>query len=82
MSVATKHRYRVGQTVQFTPRARTPVERQVRAEQDVDPRGGYTVTRLLPATGFDLQYRIKAGSGLERVVTEDELSPGFLAAPR
>jgi hypothetical protein len=39
--------------------------------------GTYKVMRLLPPTGMDNQYRLKAvKSGQERVVREDEISAG------
>lgn len=60
------HKFTVGQKLAFSPgrfehhQALGPVE----------------VTRLLPAEGPELQYRVKnLGSGHERVVRESQLNP-------
>jgi hypothetical protein len=64
------HKFNIGQTVQCLPRGRTIADRQIRLDQNER----YTVSRLLPLSGFDPQYRIQAvSSGRERVVMEDEL---------
>ncbi len=66
----TRHKFSIGQKVKCLPRGRTMADRQVR----LDPNERYTVSRLLPLSGFDPQYRIQAvSSGRERVVMEDEL---------
>jgi len=65
-----RHKFSIGQKVKCLPRGRTMADRQVR----LDPNERYTVSRLLPLSGFDPQYRIQAvTSGRERVVMEDEL---------
>lgn len=60
------HKFAVGQKLAFSPS---------RFEHQQAP-GPFEVTRLLPAEGADLQYRVKhAGNGQERVVRESQLSP-------
>jgi len=61
----SKHKFRVGQHVNYTP-----------FSSGVVASGrGYEVLRLLPANGGQMQYRIKAASELfERVVNENELA--------
>ena len=61
-----QHKFKVGQTVHLMPNR---LERHV-------PGGVYTVQRLLPVEGRDLQYRVKhAQDGHERVVNEAQLRP-------
>jgi hypothetical protein len=59
------HRFRVGQSVNYTP-----------ASRSLDaPRGAYEITRLLPQ-GDDgqFEYRIKhSGEAHERIAKESEL---------
>lgn len=58
------HKFKIGQTVTFTPGLSSPTSRG----------GRYEVTRLLPADGSDNQYRVKnAEDGHERVVREMQL---------
>jgi hypothetical protein len=62
-----EHKFRVGQVVRMR---RGPIHTAL-------SEATYKVTRLLPATGMDNQYRLKAlKSGQERVVREDEISAG------
>ena len=62
----SKHRFRVGQNVNYTPFSSGVVASS----------RGYEVLRLLPANGGQMQYRIKSTSEpFERVVNENELSP-------
>jgi hypothetical protein len=57
------HKFKVGQTVNYTPHVGTSVA-----------DGAYMVTRLLPPQGGDFQYRIKNAHELhERVATESQL---------
>lgn len=59
------HKFKVGRTVRFTP-----------GPMHAGGRGGtYKITRLLPPSGDDNQYRIQSiDDGHERVVKEDELT--------
>jgi len=60
----TRHKYTVGETVQYTAGAfgRTGAS------------GSFQVVRLLPSEGDDFQYRIKrAGEPYERVAKESQL---------
>jgi hypothetical protein len=58
------HKFKVGQSLLFSP-ARYEYQRA---------SGLIEVTRLLPAEGTELQYRIKdTSSGQERVVRESQL---------
>ncbi len=58
------HKFKVGQNLVYTP---GPQDHQKGA-------GVFEVTRLLPATGDENQYRIKStDSGQERVVRESQL---------
>ena len=60
----TKHIYSVGQRVSFDGRAITYLRRT----------GVFTVTKLLPPEGAELQYRVKSeGEAHERVASEHEL---------
>jgi len=59
------HKYKVGQTLLFTPSTFEAVAR----------KGTYHVVSLLPADGGDNQYRLKSDAdGHERVVREGQLS--------
>lgn len=58
-----KHKFQVGQTVQYLPQAAGPAA-----------RGSFKVTRQLPGEGEDREYRIKsANEPHERVVKESSL---------
>jgi hypothetical protein len=60
----TRHKYAVGQTVDFLPGA---------LDGNV-PRGRYKIQRLLPSETKDLQYRVKhVVDGHERVVLQSRL---------
>jgi len=60
----TRHIYSVGQRVSFDGRVVTYLRRT----------GVFTVTKLLPPVGAELQYRIKSeGEAHERVASEHEL---------
>lgn len=60
----TRHIYSVGQHVSFDGRGGTYLKRA----------GFFTVTKLLPPVGTELQYRIKSdGEAYERVASEHEL---------
>jgi hypothetical protein len=62
--VVRDHKFRVGETLQYTPSA---FDRSA-------PRGLYQVVRLLPAESLGHQYRIKCiADGHERVVSESQL---------
>lgn len=65
-----RHRFKIGQYVNFRPgRLAMPAS-----------GGEYEVTRLMPFEGGDLRYRIKsAAETFERVAKESELAP--LAEP-
>ncbi len=59
------HRFKLGQTVQYLPDKL----------QATTPAGAYKITRLLPSTGRDQQYRIRSASEPhERVALERQLS--------
>lgn len=61
----SKHKFKVGQTVAYTP-----------AQRGLAPSArGYKILQLMPREGSERLYRIKAGSELhERVARESELS--------
>jgi hypothetical protein len=60
----TKHIYSIGQRVSFDGRVGTYLKRA----------GVFTITKLLPPVGAELQYRIKSeGEAHERVASEHEL---------
>ena len=60
----TRHIYSVGQQVTFDGSGRTYLKRA----------GVFTVTKLLPPLGSELQYRVKSGGKAdERVASEHEL---------
>jgi hypothetical protein len=62
-----RHKYQIGQVVDFMPSAR---------DGNV-PRGRYKIQRLLPSETRDLQYRVKhTVDGHERVVVESQLAAG------
>ena len=66
----TRHIYSVGQQVSFGERVVTYLKRT----------GVFTVTKLLPPLGAELQYRIKsAGEVHERVASEHELQVAEVA---
>ena len=68
----TKHIYSVGQRVSFDGRAITYLRRT----------GVFTVTKLLPPEGTELQYRVKSeGEAHERVASEHELQVAELEKP-
>jgi hypothetical protein len=68
----TRHIYSVGQQVSFGGRVVTYLERT----------GVFTITKLLPPLGAELQYRIKsAGEAYERVASEHELQVAELEKP-
>ncbi len=59
------HKFAIGQKLSFSPG---------RFEHERTP-SLFEVTRLLPAEGTDLQYRVKnMSSGQERVVRESQLN--------
>ena len=60
----THHKFKLGQAVQFTPDKLQPAK----------PAGEYKITRLLPSSGRDMQYRIKnALEPYERIAQEGQL---------
>lgn len=60
-----RHKYKLGQSVLFVPDKLQPTS----------PSGSYKITRLLPASGRDQQYRIKnALEPYERIAQESQLS--------
>jgi hypothetical protein len=68
----TRHIYSVGQQVSFGGRLVTYLKRT----------GVFTITKLLPPLGAELQYRIKsAGEVHERVASEHELQVAELEKP-
>ena len=61
------HKFKLGQSVQYVPDKL----------QATTPAGAYKITRLLPSTGRDQQYRIKnALEPYERIAQESQLTPG------
>jgi hypothetical protein len=70
--IVSRHRFKVGQTVHLVPNR---LERHV-------PGGAYTIQRMLPDEGRDLQYRVKnVQDGHERVVSEAQLRPAEALTP-
>jgi hypothetical protein len=68
----TRHIYSIGQHLSFDKRVGTCLKRA----------GVFTVTKLLPPLGAELQYRIKSeGEAHERVATEHELQALELEKP-
>ena len=68
----TRHIYSVGQQVSFGGRVVTYLKRT----------GVFTITRLLPPLGAELQYRIKSADEVhERVASEHELQVAELEKP-
>ena len=68
----TRHIYSVGQQVSFGERVVTYLKRT----------GVFTITKLLPPLGAELQYRIKsAGEVHERVASQHELQVAELEKP-
>jgi hypothetical protein len=68
----TGHIYTVGQQVSFDRRIGTYLKRA----------GVFTVTKLLPPLGTELQYRVKSeGEAYERVASEHELHVAELGKP-
>ena len=68
----TRHIYSIGQHVSFDKRVGTYLKRA----------GVFTVTKLLPPLGAELQYRIKSeGEAHERVASEHELQAVELEKP-
>ena len=66
------HKFKVAQKVVLIPNR---LERHV-------PAGAYTIQRLLPVEGHELQYRIKnSADGHERVVNEAQLRPAEALVP-
>lgn len=60
------HKFKLGQSVQYVPDKL----------QTATPAGAYKITRLLPSTGRDQQYRIKnVLEPYERIAQESQLSP-------
>jgi len=60
----TSHVYSIGQKVSFDRRIGTYLKRA----------GVFTITKLLPPSGVELQYRVKSdGEAHERVASEHEL---------
>lgn len=65
------HKFAVGDDVEFLPSS---------WDHNI-PRGRYTITRALPGDDFDRTYRARsAADGLERVLREQQLRAGKLAA--
>ena len=68
----TRHIYSVGQQVSFGGRVVTYLKRT----------GVFTITKLLPPLGAELQYRIKSADEVhERVASEHELQVAELEKP-
>jgi hypothetical protein len=68
----TSHIYAIGQQVSFDRRIGTYLKRA----------GVFTVTKLLPPSGTELQYRVKSeGEAYERVASEHELHVAELGTP-
>ncbi len=59
-----RHKYRVGDRVEYT-----------RSPFDGDATSGvYTITRLMPTDGADVQYRVKSANEVhERTMKESQL---------
>lgn len=61
------HKFKLGQSVHYVPHKL----------QATSPAGAYKITRLLPSTGRDQQYRIKnALEPYERIAQETQLTLG------
>ncbi len=69
----TQHKYKIGEVVGLMSN---------RLDANI-PGGSYTVQRLMPASGRDLQYRLKnTRDGHERVVRESQLVDRLAVGPR
>ena len=72
-AVVPGHKYKVGQEVRYL---RSPGERASREIEKSLFAASFTVSRLLPASGAELQYRLKnTATGQERIASEAEISP-------
>jgi len=67
------HKYTIGQTVRFVS---GPVDHASREMQKSVFAAAFVISRLLPNSGFEHQYRVKnTATGHERVAGEGEISP-------
>jgi hypothetical protein len=70
--VLTAHAFKVGQLVSVRPQTAL---RTSRAVEQALYSSNFEITRLLPASGPEFQYRVRnAATGQERVVTESEIA--------
>lgn len=71
--VVPTHKYTIGQTVRFVS---GPVDHASREMQKSVFAAAFVISRLLPDSGFEHQYRVKnTATGHERVAGEGEISP-------
>jgi hypothetical protein len=69
---AATHAFKIGQLVSVRPQA---FLRTSRAVEQALYSSNFEVTRLLPTTGAEFQYRVRnAATGQERVVGESEIA--------
>ncbi len=67
-----QHKFKVGEKVRILPRM---FSFSARGDAQAASPEKYEITRLLPPTGFDPQYRLKGSTkGQERIVTESEIA--------
>jgi hypothetical protein len=77
---APQHKFRVGQEVRYLRGAADRVSREMEKSLFSGP---FEVSRLLPASGIEFQYRLKnLATGQERIASEAEIAlVGDQAAP-
>jgi len=69
---AATHAFKVGQLVNVRPQA---FLRTSRAVEQALYSSNFEITRLLPTTGAEFQYRVRnSATGQERVVGESEIA--------
>jgi len=70
---ARRHKYEVGQRVRYFLGATGRLSREV--EKSLSG-SSFEISRLLPSSGAEFQYRVKnTTTGQERVVNEGDISP-------
>lgn len=70
---ARRHKYEVGQQVRYFLGATGRLSREV--EKSLSG-SSFEISRLLPSSGAEFQYRVKnTTTGQERVVSEGDISP-------
>jgi len=71
-SIVAEHKYKVGQEVRFL---RNPAGRLTREVEQSFFASSFEISRLLPSSDAEAQYRVKnRATGQERVAAETELT--------